>query len=247
VSRPLIAMNLSFSPVPVLAASDGWISVGIFLALIAVIIALGVVYDRKRQKALADTAASLGLRFVPKADTAFMEAFRAEFAQFPLSQQGRGNQISGGVVEGSLGGGGIGIRIFDHQYTTGSGKSSHTHTSTVVALHLPEISLPAFVLKEEGVHFSFFGLFKKPEDINFEGWPLFSDKFHLTGDDEAAVRQLFKPRVLEWFEQRLRLRVECAGDTLIVYRLGKRVKPALIADSVKEAGELAAVLIAARA
>jgi len=233
-------MNLP-SPFPILASWEAPVFLVSIVAVVGGVIFLSMWLHRKRQAALAEIARSLGLRFIEKPDEAWLDKFQ----RFPLSSRGRANRIAGGVVEGSLGtDGGVVVRVFDHSYTAGSGKSSHTYFATVVALELVSATLPVFVLREEGAHFSFFGLFKRPEDINFDGWPLFSDKFHLTGEDESEVRRLFSPQVLDFFEQRIGQRVECAGDSLIYYRSGKKLKPAQIPGAIREVGELAALLLA---
>ena len=42
--------------------------------------------------------------------------------------------------------------------------------------------------------------FRRSSDINFSSHLEFSRKYQLGGEDETAVRQLFHPEVLEFFE-----------------------------------------------
>ena len=79
------------------------------------------------------------------------------------------------------------LSIFDYQYTTGGGESSHTYRQTVVALESEALVLPVFSLRPEGF-FHKLGAAIGMQDIDFENHPEFSDSFVLTGGDEQAVR-----------------------------------------------------------
>ena len=62
-------------------------------------------------------------------------------------------------------------------------------------------------------------------DIDFDTHPEFSKRFLLNGEDETAVRNLFTPQVMEYFEAKKTLSAEAIGQTLLIYRQGK-VPPA---------------------
>lgn len=104
-------------------------------------------------------------------------------------------------------------------------------------------ALPVFELSVEGF------LKAGGQDLDFASHPAFSKRFRLRGDDETAVRNLFNPRVLDFFES---LRddfgqtIEGAGEYVVVYRSARRVKPEAVKAFVEEATAIAAALVSAR-
>ena len=136
--------------------------------------------------------------------------------------------------------------VFDYTYNTrriDPEKSSSSVSQTVAVFRFRGRALPVFELSVAG--------FLKPggQDLDFASHPLFSKRFRLRGDDETAVRNLFDPRVLDFFE---RLRedfnqtIESAGEYVVVYRGARRVKPEAVKAFVEEATAVAAALTSAR-
>lgn len=121
--------------------------------------------------------------------------------------------------------GGVSYKIFDYRFTVGGGKNSHTYRQTVAFALIERANLPHFVLAPEnffhkiGEKFGF-------QDIDFGRFPGFSDHYLLRGEDEAAVRELFQPRLLEYFQgKKLKTTIEGVGKSLILFKSGKRIKP----------------------
>lgn len=54
------------------------------------------------------------------------------------------------------------------------------------------------------------------------------------GGDEAELRNLFQPHVLEMFEGKKGMYLAGAGDTIVMYRHGKCVKPEEIESVLAE-------------
>ena len=72
-------------------------------------------------------------------------------------------------------------------------------------------------------------------DINFPSHPEFSRKYQLGGEDETAVRQLFHPEVLEFFESQGRgVSLEASGNRFILYRRQLSVSPKKIREFMAE-------------
>lgn len=78
-------------------------------------------------------------------------------------------------------------------------------------------------------------LFGKKRDFDFENHPVFSKRYQLSGNNEAAVRALFTTSVIEFFEQREQLWVECIPNRFLFCREGVSVEPAGIRDLIAEA------------
>jgi hypothetical protein len=96
--------------------------------------------------------------------------------------------------------------------------------------------LAAFSLRPEGAWdkiSSWFG----SADIDFETHKKFSRSFVLRGQNEAAVRRLFTPPVLDYFEQHSGSSVEGSDHTLLFYRHGKSVPPAGVTQFLADAFE----------
>ena len=76
--------------------------------------------------------------------------------------------------------------------------------------------------------------FRKIEEpgIEFETHPKFTRTFRLQGPDREAVRALFQPAILDFFERQAPapVSVESAANWLVVYRRQKLVLPAKMAD-----------------
>jgi len=132
------------------------------------------------------------------------------------------------------------ISVFDYQYVTGHGKSRKVVYSTVACLRTDGATLPTFVLRPEGAWDKISSWFRSA-DINFDTHPRFSRSFVLRGEDEAAVRATFTPPVLEYFEEHSDISAEGSNDTLLFYRVGKKVPPEGVSQFLADAFEALAV------
>jgi hypothetical protein len=132
------------------------------------------------------------------------------------------------------------MTLFDHVYTVGYGKSSQQYKQTVSRMQSSVLNLPSFILFPE-TFFSKIGKLFGGADINFPEAPQFSKKYILRGPDEAAVRALFTPALLQFFERQERpLTIDAAGDTLFAHRTSKRAKPEELEAYVAEGKQILA-------
>jgi hypothetical protein len=76
------------------------------------------------------------------------------------------------------------------------------------------------------------------QDIDFESHPNYSKMFVLQGEDEAAIRQFFQPKLLEFFETKLGHSVEASEDAMFFYRPKVKAKPEMIKDLLADAYEV---------
>ena len=95
----------------------------------------------------------------------------------------------------------------DHIYTTGSGKSRHTHNCFFVAIECDDLQIPSFFVRDENAIFDYLGKLFGGQDINFSGDNDFSPKFVLQGDSESRIRSLFTAKVRRAFTYN----VACSG------------------------------------
>ena len=113
----------------------------------------------------------------------------------------------------------VDLGIFDYFFNASSGsKNKIGCLQTVIYFKSDELHLPQFEMSLEGL-IQKLGNSLGSSDINFSSHPEFSGKYQLGGEDETAVRQLFHPEVLEFFESQGRgVSVEASGNRFILYR-----------------------------
>jgi hypothetical protein len=184
---------------------------------------------RKRSEALAAAAVQVGLSFQVEAEALPAE----EMARFHLFNVGHGHRVRN-VMRGSAGG--LDIIVFDYRYVTGSGKNQSKHEQTVAAFHLKQAALPGFDLRHEHILYKIANLFGF-RDINFADHPEFSRRYLLRGADENAVRSLFSPSLVDFFESLQPEKiwsVEGQGEWLLVYRARRKADPAKLPDFLEE-------------
>jgi hypothetical protein len=205
---------------------------------IAVLILGGIAYSmyavKKRREDMLEAAESMGLTFFPDGDAVLLN----RLSKFKLFNQGRGRKMRN-LIQGDSGE--VKIAIFDYQYTTGSGKNSHTHHQSVVALQSSDLVCPDFSMRPEGM-FDKIGSALGFQDIDFETHPTFSKSFVLQSSNEKAIRAYFTPALLEFFESKPGISVEAQSGTLFFYRTRRRVKPHEIRDHLAQAYEVFGVM-----
>jgi hypothetical protein len=215
---------------------------GIVLAtatLIAAIVIIAKKAARQRLEGLRRAAGHMRLEFTERGPDTIV----AELGQYHLFSQGRGRKIrnlcSGRPAD-------IFTRIFDYQYTVGSGQHSSTYRQTVALFEAPDLRLPAFQARPEHFFHRVAEKFGK-QDIDFEQDEEFSKEYVLRGDDEAAIRRLFNNPVRSHLTGMKKTSVEGRGNQLIVYRLGKRVEPQDLDEFLKSSVHMLAMFKTAAA
>ena len=80
------------------------------------------------------------------------------------------------------------------------------------------------------------------KDIDFDNCPDFSKSYLLKGNDEGGIRRIFKPEVINYFEQnKTNATIEASKDNLIYYNLGKRVKASELNSFMDEVAKVVRV------
>ncbi|MGZ4825795.1 MAG: hypothetical protein ACXVY9_00440 [Terriglobales bacterium] len=209
-----------------------------FLGLIVLMLYAKSREIKKRREDFQQFAMESGFSYSETGD----EALTGQLAEVHVSGSMGTVQLSN-VLQGSAGGSEIVIA----DRTVGSGKTRST--STVVAFKFEE-PLPNFMLCPENV------LWRLAEkagyaDIRMEGAPDFSRRFFLHGDNEAAVRALFKPdvtQVLEQLDAKTHLYASAAGRWLVFYpRAGRLIPVNTLRDFLQQTEIIANAFRRARA
>lgn len=178
------------------------------------IIVLAFYLDHRRRKALEDLAASMGLRYSKDGP----DQYSLEGTGLEIFRLGHSRKASS-LIEVPVSGGNI--SFFDYKYVTGSGKHSQTHNFTL-ALISCRGQVPHFDLKPETLMYKIVEMigFK---DIDLPAFPVFSDKYRLTGPDETAVHMFFTPSRAAWFENNPGLRVQGAPGHMLLLKGERRL------------------------
>jgi hypothetical protein len=199
----------------------------VFVALGVLAFAVVLYYrEKQRREDLRSVAGKLGFSFSPEGDPHLLGGL----GQFPLFSQGRSRKVRN-VMRGEIQD--IAVSLFDYQYTTGSGKHSHTHAQTVVLFESERLALPSFSLRPEGFLHKMAGAFGY-EDIDFDGSPAFSDAYLLKGTAEDQIRAVFAPEVRAYYSRHGHLRTEGERGRLVHYSADRRVKPERIESWLQE-------------
>ncbi|MCR4413119.1 MAG: hypothetical protein NUV77_11925 [Thermoguttaceae bacterium] len=214
---------------------EGLVVVLIIVAIIATVAGLGYYQQKKRTEAWQRVAAELGLEYI--APGAGLES---RFGYLRLFQQGHSRRTTGGVTGDS---GDMEITVADYRYTTGHGKSAHTHAQTVCILRRPALDLPACYLRPQRRIADLLGKLFGGQDIEFADDPEFSSAYVIQGQDEAAVRALFTPQRRARFaaQRGKNFHFEAQGDTFL-FHTGRRVPPEQTKELMQQAIEMLRVL-----
>ncbi len=109
------------------------------------------------------------------------------------------------------------VFLFDYTYVVSAGNTSKRVSQTVFFAKDRRWSLPNFKLKPEGWWHKIQQLFGK-KDINFSENPDFNEKWWLTGEFEAMIRESFSPEVRHFFEENPPMTVEGNNFYLVAYK-----------------------------
>ena len=208
-----------------------------FLAFVALFVFI-FLYQRKKERertqALQAVAAQHGWNFSAAAPLNMIPGLE----NFALFDSGNGKEIKNFMYGEASG---IKAAVFDYVYVTGSGKSRHVHSQTVVYLEPPNLRVPYFSLRPENFMHKFISAFGY-QDIDFGQRPGFSSQYLLRGQDETAIRQTFNDRLLAFYETYGGTSTDAGGNQLLVFRAGHRFEPYEIQSYIALALNLLALM-----
>jgi hypothetical protein len=190
-------------------------------------------YEARRTRQIQAVLGGLGFTLHQERD----ELYLRFFGLFKIGQRGHSRRISN-RFESALHPDGI-TQLMDYSFEEGSGKGRRAFRQTVAVIANKQFELPAFVLAPEKFFSRLFGA----KDIDFDANPTFNRMFKLQGDNEAAVRAMFTPTVIEELERHPDITLEGRGGNLLVFRAGKRAKPEDYPQFHQEAQELAQLFL----
>ena len=121
------------------------------------------------------------------------------------------------------------INLFDYRYRISTGKTVITYDQTVFFVNSKQLGLPEFFMKPETIGHKI-SAFLGWEDIDFESYPVFSNAYHLTGENEEFIRYHFDDTILRFFSKTSGWSIEAANYYLIFYADNTLVPENILAD-----------------
>lgn len=195
----------------------GAIIFAVIIGLILVSVVFGAQQTKKRTAGLQAAAEELGLSFLDEG----AGGWEHDLAGFDLMSRGRGKKYRNVTIAEAPD---LKVALFDYQYTTGSGKNRRTHSQSVAAIQSPQLRMPSFRARPEGM-FDTIGGALGFQDIDFDDHPQFSDAFVLKSEFESQTRQFFDMPLLDHFTEKTKLCFEGQGNVFLFYERGHRAKP----------------------
>lgn len=165
--------------------------------LMTIIAAVAYALHRRITRNLEDLAEEFGLTFYERGKGHV--AVPTDFVRFWKSAFQISDEVCL-VIQGEIDG--IEVSIFEYRrYRAGDQgrKRLHGYPVTAALFVVPGLDLPRFTARPEPLHHKI-GLGMGGQDIDFPDAPRFSRIYLVTGDDEAAVREMFGPSARGFLE-----------------------------------------------
>ena len=168
----------------------------------------------KRQIRLQEMANSNGWSFERDVDwnTSYLRNFRF-FDSRPIEM--KSNSLQGLDAENNAQ-----WEIADIVFDEGALLALEIYQTTVQVVRLPS-PIPRFIIDKEGLFNKIFNRVRAFSEsslhIHFMKHDVFSGKFHLSGEDEDAIRSFFNDDLIRFLEQNEIHHIESNGDALMIF------------------------------
>ena len=187
------------------------------VALIAVVLVIGYIYNKKRREAMAALAARLGLHFNPRKRRDLARRYRF------LDKLRRGsNRYAYNILSGNYQG--HDVMMFDYHYQVNSGKNTHHYNFSFFILGLPA-TFPELVIDKEGF-FSKVAQALGYDDIDFESHE-FSRKFRVRSPNKKFAYDVCNGQMIEYLLSNSDLGIEIEGEVMAI-SFNSRLSPEYI-------------------
>ncbi|HKF52665.1 MAG TPA: hypothetical protein VKB26_10150 [Candidatus Acidoferrales bacterium] len=189
-----------------------------FVAVIVGILAIKKALERKRTRALNDTAVEMGFTFCGDDWT---DKSHAPLLETALFGKGRGHRFRNIMTSERAG---FRVSLFDYSFTVGGGRNKQTYTQTVATFSKDDACLPYFELRPANLMDKAWDAMTH-KNIHFETDPEFARRYVLRGALPEKVRALFTPGLVSFvdgLDSQHKWHIEGAGRTLVIYRAKKK-------------------------
>lgn len=184
-----------------------------------------------RQKALVETSNQItGSKFNPTLaydsmrmiNFTFFNGKKVKYLENRISKE-----ITGATLE-----------FTDVLVTEGARMSENKYKTSVLFISHLHDHFPDFRIEREG----FFDKYLGGQDINFDGFPIFSKRYLLKGTDEKAIRAFFNGDLIRFFEANTQFLVEAKGDKILIHKDLGLTPPKEVINEFEFAEQLFAII-----
>lgn len=184
--------------------------IGLLVGVTACLFIFRCLIEKLRTKAMERAAIALGFKFAAKgkdADTT--------------------NVVTGKSDD-------ITIRISDRKWEERHSESIRTRRESRISLSSDLLQMPTFTITHEGIIAKTLTSVVGMQDIDFDSHPEFSKKYLLQCKNEEACRAYFTDSILTEFKIAKGVTVKGSGQTLLIYRSKRRIRPANLRRALEE-------------
>lgn len=128
----------------------------------------------------------------------------------------RAIEHGGNLINGTFEHSGIAWHLQDITFDEGAFTSRITYHTTALVCSLP-FGMPQFVLEKEELFDKIMNL-GNYEDIDVTSFKEFSDRYLLKGKNEKAIREFFRPTLMEFLTHSEIYHVESDGNALMIFK-----------------------------
>jgi len=187
----------------------------------------------RRQKRMGEVADQLGLEHAADGEEQLEEHLQEMFS-------GTGNVSVTNVVRRQIGSAQLMIGDLTRTSRRSGSSSSRTRstTRTFAYFESPDLRWPTFTLQPEGMLVSLFSDLVGVQDIDFDEFPVFSQKYHLSGRRPDRVRCFFTPDLLQYFTDNPGLEVRADENRVALVRPGDPCEPDELEAFIQQATEV---------
>lgn len=213
-----------------------WLVPVLFISIFVIIVSLAIVGAAVRRKNIAAELTQVGFAVIPKPTSAEkFEAFSEVVTPPHWKVANSGIQwLARGTVNG------VPVLVFEHQFSTGAGKSRQTHYHTLAAITNMK-GLPSLLVRERTLSDKLASLFGK-HSIPL-GDEVFDKAFRVESADHDAAANFLVPSLREWLmAQPGRDYSIITGPTSLAVYIPKMLMPKDIAKLTLKPGEVLAAL-----
>jgi len=210
----------------------------LFLVFVGIPIALYVLPKRLRARSLKKIADKLGYSYVSAVDKDLQSNLQDQFQLMARTYKGPHNIVSSQNMP-------IKWSLFEYHAAKLSGvragRGSSYDAYTVFCGTSDDFNFKHFCMAPETLADKI-NMISGEKDINFEDYPAFSKKYYLKGTDEAEVRKIFTPALIQLLEsKKRRVSMEAYRNNVLIYKSGV-LKPRSVESHSKEALEIIEIL-----
>lgn len=230
LGRAMVLQRSVHEPGPVV-----FVFVAAGIGLVFGIWAIGRMLARKRTQAFEEAAVRMGFTF---GGEEWPDRGRAPALETALFGKGHSHEVKNTAFGSAAG---FRASVFDYTFVVGGGKNSQRYTQTVAAFSKDGASLPYFELRPANLLSRAWDAVAH-KDIRLEGNPEFAQRCVLRGALPEKVSELFSPALISFVEgldAKEKWHMEGADDTLVVYRMAKKVAPEKLRDFLDQTSAIA--------